>query len=300
LPTREWSPVCDQLTAGLGPGDELLVVCDAPTDPVADHDPPDGVDVLVAGSPERCSGKANALAVGMERATNDRFVWTDDDFEREPEWLDELVVASIRDGPATVFPDFVGGGWWRLAEPALVILLGARALLGRRESGFPWGGGVAFHRDHLSVSVDELVALLRTCLSDDLVLHEHLDACTTVSSLDATVHVDGDARSVANRLVRYMRSDHVHEGLVGEFVVSVPVAALGLAAPLPVAAVTTALLAVGYLAGGRPPWNALFAYPALLSLPVLIGTGLVVDEVAWGGRRYVVRDAYDVEVVDQP
>ena len=72
LPTRTWGPVCRGLAAALAPDDELLVLCDAPTDPVADHDPPAGVEVLVAGEPEGCSGKANALALGMERASNDR------------------------------------------------------------------------------------------------------------------------------------------------------------------------------------------------------------------------------------
>jgi hypothetical protein len=40
LPAREWSPVCEQLTAGLGPDDELLVLCGTEADPVASADPP--------------------------------------------------------------------------------------------------------------------------------------------------------------------------------------------------------------------------------------------------------------------
>ena len=52
------------------------------------RDPPDGVEVVVADEPEGCSGKVNAMALGMERAEHDRFVRTDDDFERDDDWLD--------------------------------------------------------------------------------------------------------------------------------------------------------------------------------------------------------------------
>jgi hypothetical protein len=300
LPTREWTPVCEQLTAGLGPDDELLVICDTEDDPVTSADPPDGVEILVAGEPARCSGKANALAYGMERARHDRFVWTDDDFERDPAWLGRLVAAGVEDGPVTVLPDFVGGGWWRVAEPALVLLLGGRSLLRERGVGaFPWGGGVVFHRDDLSGAVDALVADLRTCLSDDRVLFEHLDGCRRDTSIEATVHVDGDAVTVYRRLVRYMRADHVHIGLVGEFVVSVAIAAVAASYPLPVAAAVTLLVAGVYVAVGRLRRNVLLAYPALLLLPALPAAGILVDEFEWAGRRYRVNGPHDVEVIER-
>jgi len=82
LPTVEWTPACDDLTAQLRDGDQLLVICDSESDPVAGRDPPENVEILTAGEPEGCSGKANAMAHGMERAANDRFVWTDADYER--------------------------------------------------------------------------------------------------------------------------------------------------------------------------------------------------------------------------
>lgn len=88
----------------MGPNDELLVLCDSERDPVAGRKTPNGVAVCIAGEPEGCSGKANALAHGMERAENDRFVWTDDDFDRTSDWLDRLVAAGERHGPATVIP----------------------------------------------------------------------------------------------------------------------------------------------------------------------------------------------------
>ncbi|MDY6817608.1 MAG: glycosyltransferase, partial [Halobacteriales archaeon] len=101
LPTIEWNRACDQLSDQIQSGDELLVICDTEDDPVASHDPPDGVEILLAGEPEGCSGKANAMAYGMEQATNDRFVWTDADFDREDDWLDRLVAAGEQHGPAT-------------------------------------------------------------------------------------------------------------------------------------------------------------------------------------------------------
>jgi hypothetical protein len=299
LPTHEWSPVCEQLTAGLGPDDELLVICDSEADPVASVDPPEGVEVLVAGEPVGCSGKANALAYGMERATNDRFVWTDDDFRRGPAWLDRLATAGDGRGPVTVLPEFAGGGWWRLAEPALVLLLGSRNLLRERRSGaFPWGGGVVFHRDDLSSGVDALVADLRTCLSDDLVLFDHLEGCRRDTSLEATVHVDGDAVTVFRRLVRYLRVEHVHSGLGGEFAVSLVVAAAAVVYPLPVGVAATLLVAFAYASLGRPCWNALLAYPAVLSIPAMVAVGVAVDEFEWAGRRYRVNRVHDVDVLE--
>jgi hypothetical protein len=302
LPTTAWGPVCEQLRAGLQDGDELLVVCDTDADPVAGHDTPDGVAVVVAGEPEGCSGKANALAAGMERAKNDRFVWTDDDFERSPAWLDRLVTESQRHGPTTLLPDFVGGGWWHLAKPALLQVVVVRTLLvERRDDGeaFPWGGGVAFAREDLVDGVDALVADLRCCLSDDLVLDDHLRACRRDPELEATVRVDGDAAGVFSRLLRYLRADHVHKsgGLTAEFALWCPVAVAAALFPLPAAAAATVAVAVALSAAGQLRWHAALAYPAVLILPLLLAAGMVRTDVEWAGRRYRVRADDDVEVV---
>jgi hypothetical protein len=125
----------------LGPNDELLVLCDSDRDPVAGRKTPNGVAVCIAGEPEGCSGKANALAYGMERATNDRFVWSDADYERDDDWLDCLVEAGEEHGMAAVLPMFPGGGWWRLVEPVVVLSLGLQAGLLRGDGvpSYPWG-----------------------------------------------------------------------------------------------------------------------------------------------------------------
>jgi hypothetical protein len=141
LPTLEWGPVCEELADQLGPNDELLVLCDSDRDPVAGRKTPNGVAVCIAGEPEGCSGKANALAYGMERATNDRFVWSDADYERDDDWLDCLVEAGEEHGMAAVLPMFPGGGWWRLVEPVVVLSLGLQAGLLRGDGvpSYPWG-----------------------------------------------------------------------------------------------------------------------------------------------------------------
>ena len=71
----------DAVVDGLRERDELLVVCDREDDPVT-TDAPASATVVVAGEPEGCAGKPNALAAGVERATHDIVVWTDDDVPR--------------------------------------------------------------------------------------------------------------------------------------------------------------------------------------------------------------------------
>jgi|GEM_PF-2788514 len=62
LPTVRHTDVVDQLASQLGPDDELLVVCDTDSDPIAGvaDSFPKGVRLVIAGEPEGCSGKANA------------------------------------------------------------------------------------------------------------------------------------------------------------------------------------------------------------------------------------------------
>ncbi|ADD07667.1 putative glycosyltransferase, family 21 (plasmid) [Natrialba magadii ATCC 43099] len=82
LPTFEWTRSCAQLARQLEPEDELLVVCDHEDDPVASAELPENAELLVAGEPEGCSGKANAVALALEHASQDRIVLTDDDVDR--------------------------------------------------------------------------------------------------------------------------------------------------------------------------------------------------------------------------
>jgi hypothetical protein len=294
-------PRCDQLATQLRAADELFVICDTEDDPVAGHDPPDGVEILVAGEPEGCAAKANAIAYGMERATNDRFVWTDADYERDDDWLDRLVEAGEEYGTATVLPLFPGDGWsWRLIEPVLLLALGLQTglLWGDGDGGYPWGGGVSFSREELDVPVEEFVAELRRCISDDNVLHEHVGDAYTVRDLPAVVRVDGDLTDTARRLVRWMRADHVRHDLRGEFVGSLLLAVLAAALPFLVAPLITVAAGVGYRKLGYVRWTFLLAFYGVFALPLVFGAGIFVDEFVWGGRRYRVADLHDVEVTE--
>ncbi len=103
LPTASWTDACDEVTAQLGPEDELLIVHDSEENPVADRKLlPGNVQLIPAGDPGGCSGKTNAIAAGMEAASHDRLVWTDDDFHHSPDWLDRLHEPYRRSGTARV------------------------------------------------------------------------------------------------------------------------------------------------------------------------------------------------------
>lgn len=110
LPTTRWTTACEEVADQLGLTDELLIVCDHDSDPVANRDDalPCGARLVFAGDPEGCSGKANAIAAGMHAAWNDRIVWTDDDFHHPPDWLTRLHAGYERHGPVSEVPFFVG------------------------------------------------------------------------------------------------------------------------------------------------------------------------------------------------
>lgn len=296
LPTVEWGPACAELAEQVEPADELLILCDTERDPVASRETPPNVTVLTAGEPTGCSGKANALAYGMERATHDRFVWTDDDFERSPDWLDRLVAVGDRHGPATVIPDFVGGSWWWLVEPTSTVMSTLSMYLGRGPwAGNAWGGGVTFTRDDLNV--DELVRDLRTCISDDGVLSDHLGEVYAARSMQARVPVPGDFASVKQRMVRFTRITHVHEGLGAELVGSLLLVGLALLFPLYAIPLVTVGSGLTYAIVGKKRWTFVLAYPALLLLPLLFVAGITQTEFEWAGRRYRMHDVNDIEVV---
>ncbi|MFB6300222.1 MAG: glycosyltransferase [Halobacteriales archaeon] len=299
LPTIRWNRACEQLAAQLHSEDELLVICDTEDDPVASYDPPENVEILVAGEPEGCAAKANAIAYGMERATHDRFIWSDDDYDRGDDWIDSLVAYGEKYGPAAVQPIFSGGGWWRLFEPVGLLLFGLQngIFWGDGEGGYPWGGGVTFTRDDLDISVDQFVAELRQCISDDNVLHEHVGDAYMIQSMQVTVRVDGDFRDTSRRLIRWMRADHVRNGLVIQFVASLAIVGLALLFPLIVATIVTAAAGLAYARIGYVRWTFLLAYPGLILLPVVLGSGIFIKEVTWGSRRYRINDVNDIEVV---
>lgn len=299
LPTVEWTTACDQMAAQLARDDELLVICDTERDPVARHEAPEGVQILIAGEPDGCSGKANALAHGMTQARHDRFVWTDGDFERDVDWLDRLVAAGETHGPATAIPFFTGGGWWRLFEPWHGALFTLMFYLQLGEvADTAWGGGVVFTRSELTVPVSELVEELRDVLSDDYLLAQRLPQVYAVQSMVTHVEVPGGFRSVRHRLIRFVRIVGVNEGWVPGIVISSLLVVAGLSFPLAVAFSLTVGFAAVYAWLGLGRVNFLYAYPGVLVLPLVTLAAMLVDEFEWTGRRYRFPNSGEVEILD--
>ena len=329
LPTVRWTEACSEVAAQLGEGDELLVVCDTDDDPVAERRGggvgregdagedvereggasegvrreddageadglPDGVRVVVAGEPEGCSGKANAIAAGMEAAGHDRIVWTDDDFRHPKGWLAELNADYDRQGPTTEVPVFVGADpLGRLFEPAYVI--GGTLPLSR--GGIAWGGAVVFERDDLDE--DALLGDLRRTVSDDGTLAEHLD----VSAADRTrtVAAGGSTRESLERFVRFFQitRHHAPAAAAGNLLLSVGLAALCLLAPIAGVALVTALSGAAYARFGIRRATFLLAGPGVLISPALLAYALARRTFVWGGRRYRWRSMFDVEVAER-
>ncbi|WP_433631882.1 glycosyltransferase [Halomicrococcus sp. NG-SE-24] len=295
LPTTRWTSACADVADQLRPADELLVICDEDTDAIADRsdDLPGNARLVVAGEPTGCSGKANAIATGMESARHDRLVWTDDDFHHPPAWLAGLHADYERHGPVSELPFFVG------RDPLSLLLEPVYALggtLGAYANDKAWGGAVMFERDDLDV--DAFLAELRRTVSDDGLLSEHLDA--TPLRRVRRVEIGGTIRETLERHVRFTQIVHRHEprdtALMGT--VTAAVAAFCLLLPTYAFSVTTLLLAGIYTMFGVRRWTALLAYPAILVQLPLMAYALARRTFVWGGRRYRWRSKFDVTVVE--
>lgn len=292
LPTVTWTPACDQVAAQLGPEDELLVVHDTASDPVTDHEPlPAQVELVAAGEPVGCSGKANAIAVGMEHARHDRLVWTDDDFEHPPDWLATLHADYREHGPTTELPVFVG------EDPLAVLLEPVYALggtLGTYVGDHAWGGAVIFDR----ADIDEAAfrTELRQTVSDDGLLGEHTDVMSVRRT--RTVGMGGSLRRTLERHVRFNKIFATHDPAAAAVSFGLLLAVLVGCLVVPALAVvvtglTTALCAA---VGVRRP-SLLLTVPALVVAVPLGVYAMARDTFVWGGRRYRWDAKFDVEVV---
>lgn len=295
LPTISRTDAVDEVAAQLGDDDELLVICDAETDPVVGAVPTDGdsVRLVVAGEPDGCSGKANAIAAGMAAASHDRFVWTDDDFEHPDGWLARLREEYEEQGPTTELPFFVGRDpLSTLFEPLYTVA----GTMGPYVGDIAWGGAVIFDRDDLS-DPETFGREMRRALSDDGLLSDRADI-TPVKRV-RRVGVGGTLRESLERHVRFTKiirhydtAATVTNGILGALVT-----ACGVLFPLPTMLVLTALMAGVYAAFGLRRWTFLLAYPAVMvSIPLML-YGLARRTFVWGGRRYRWTGKLDVAVV---
>lgn len=295
LPTVEWTTACTDVAEQLEPGDELLVVCDNETDPIANRggDVPERVRIVPAGEPTNCSGKANAIATGMETARHDRIVWTDDDFHHPPDWLAGLHAAYETHGPVSEVPFFVG------RDPLALLLEPVYAIggtLGVYAGNEAWGGAVIFERADLASAV--FLADLRRTVSDDGLLSEHLD----VTSLRRTrmVNIGGTMSETLERHVRFTQIVRHHDPVATAVMgVLASLFAIGcLLFPLAGFVAVTLLQAAVYAAFGVRRPTVLLAYPATIVQVPLFVYGLARRTFVWGGRRYRWRAKFDVRVVE--
>ena len=296
LPTVRWTGACDEVADQLRPDDELLVVCDDESDPVAGRavELPDGVRLVFAGEPEGCSGKANAVAAGMEAAERDRLVWTDDDFHHPPDWLSRLHADYAEYGPVSEVPFFVG------RDPLSVLFEPMYAIggtLGAYTNDKAWGGGVLFERSDFDESA--FLHDLRRTVSDDGLLSEHLDI--TPLRRSRRVAVGGTIRETLERHARFCQIVRRHEPrdtvVMGAAATATTVGLLSF--PWIGVALSTLLVGAVYATFGVRRWTALLAYPALLLQAPALAYGLARRTFVWGGRRYRWRSKFDVEVLPE-
>ena len=294
LPTVSWTPACDDVAAQLGSEDELLVIHDSEDDPVADRERfPENVRLIRAGDPVGCSGKANAIAAGMEAADHDRLVWTDDDFHHPSDWLDRLREDYAEYGPTTELPAFIG------RDPLSVLLEPVYALggtLGTYTGDHAWGGAVIFDRSDLDE--ERFLSELRQTISDDGLLGEHTD----VASVQRVrrVPMGGSLRQTLERHVRFNQIFATHDPTVAKLSFGVLVAVLIGCIFFPLLAVVLTLLTGGVSASfGIRRLSLLLTVPALVAAVPLGLYGFARDTFVWGGRRYRWHSKFDVEVLDE-
>lgn len=295
LPTVEPTAACEEVADQLGPADELLIVHDAESDPVSNHadELPGRTRVVRAGEPEGCSGKANAIAAGMEAARHDRLVWTDDDFHHPSDWLAGLRADYERHGPTSEVPVFVGCDPLAVLFEPIYVLNGT---LGVSLADIPWGGSVIFDRG--DIDEDAFLADLRRTVSDDGLLMEYVEMTTVKRT--RRVAIGGSLRETIENQVRFTQIVRHHQpgGVVGQAVTGIAVLLGCVLSPALTAAILT--LAVGgiYAAFGvcRPTY--LLAFPAVVLSVLFTPYTWSRRSFVWDGRRYRWHSKFDVTVVD--
>lgn len=302
LPTVRWTPACTELTTQLTPTDELILVCDTPAQAglLADHPAatPPNIRIIAAGDPTKCSGKCNALAVGLDAAapTHDIIICTDNDFTHDDGWLARVKCRVREDGAISTLPMFTADAWPGKLIEAPTLLATTTALV---SDGLVWGGLMAFHRNQLDL--DAVTADLRRTVSDDIILAQHLDDVTTVFSLRREVQVPGTLTSIRHRTIRFVRSlwYWAPATLLGTVVfLGVLLTALA-TAPIVTGIGITAAAGMSYVVFGVRRWTFVLAVPGSFVVPICIVYGLTRSTFTWCGRTYQWPAPYDVTVLSE-
>lgn len=302
LPTYEWTESCEALHEQVTDADELLVAVDTETAPaasaVADRTQ---ATLVVAGEPDGCSGKCNAVAAAIEASSDDVLILTDDDVPRDDDWLARVKRGVEEHGAVTGAPLYVhqGGsgrvlGW--LDEPAqafgsLLLLLGNGV----------WGGAAGFHRDHID-DMETLVRDLRRTVTDDLLIGEHLTTDRKADfSLATTIPVTTSASGFLDRMVRYRTTFEYSEEAPAWMMTLLGVLQLLALVVWTLPAVVLMLLGglATYRVFGTSRWTVVFAPVSLLFNAVLDLYAATRKEFEWGGRRYRWPSKFEVDVVEE-
>jgi hypothetical protein len=299
LPTRKWTDACAEVAAQTAPDDEFVIACDGPADPVVEAAAGTTATVVVAGEPEGCSAKCNALAAGIERATRGRLVCTDADFEHGDEWLATVRrrLAALPDGHVlSTAPILVSEGpLGKLLEPLSAVGVATSV---RFDMGV-WGGTMAFRRG--DIDVEGFVGDLRRTVGDDALLAERAAGVETARSLVREMPVDGTLRGTLSRRVRWTRMGLYVDpaGIASRLLTAVAVIVGTLLAPFVTVPLVTGVTAAAYAALGHRRWTFLLAVPGYALSLVCLCYGLARVEFEWTGRRYRWTSLYDVTVCDR-
>ncbi len=294
LPTREEVDAIKHLEKQLGEDDELLVICDSEDDPVAEAGlDSEKVELVTAGEPQGCSGKANAIYEGMKASENDRVVWTDDDFEHPDNWIQQMHEDCERYGPVSELPFFTGKNFLTIVSEPIYAFTMLMAYLDNQV----WGGSVIFDRD--TFNEEKFLEELKQTVGDDVLLSEHLESETLMRTHH--VEIDETPREGLERIVRFVKHVRYHEpvqtGLLTAASFILTIAAI--LHPLTSLAVSTVFFLTLYHFMGRNRPTFLFGYLSLIILPFFLLYGLLRKTFVWQGRRYKYNSKLDVEVLNE-
>lgn len=293
LPTLEETPVIDELAGQISEQDQLLVVCDSKDNPVAEQGfESEQIELVIAGEPEGCSGKANAIYQGMKKAENNRVVWTDADFHHPENWIDQMHENCNKYGAVSELPFFIGKNPLSIiSEPIYALVMFVTYL-----NNQVWGGSVMFDRDRFDE--EKFLEELKSTVGDDVLLSEHLDSKTVRRT--QRVEIGKTFRESLERITRFVKHVRYHEPLQTAILslVSIIIAIGCLKYPLYSIALSTLSFLAVYRFLGENRYSFILGYISLILLPLFLLYGFSRRTFVWQGRRYKYNSKLDVEILE--